>query len=171
MKNFRLCLQVVMLLFVAGNYPVSAGEAKRPADIKSITAKELRAVVESSKAKVVVVNMWATFCPPCRDEMPELLQIFKDNKAKGMDLVLVSCDDEEDMAAAKKFLSEVGVGFLTYYKAENSETFVNGVSKDNWSGALPATFLYDKNKKERFVIIDRFDPKDLKAKLKTLLEE
>jgi thiol-disulfide isomerase/thioredoxin len=45
------------------------------------------------KGKVVVVNFWATWCPPCREEMPYLLQIVKDYEAKGVTLVAISNDD------------------------------------------------------------------------------
>ncbi len=63
-------------------------------------------------------------------------------QGQGLKVILVSADDDEDMAAVKKFLAEEGVDFPAYIKAEKDQPFIDGLGKQ-WTGALPATFLYD----------------------------
>lgn len=93
-------------------------------------------------AEAVLVNVWATWCTPCREEMPDLVRIHREWKGRGFRLVLVSGDFEEDEAAAREFLASVGVDFPTYLKNESDMAFIDALDA-RWSGALPATFLYD----------------------------
>lgn len=93
-------------------------------------------------AEAVLVNVWATWCTPCREEMPDLVRIHREWKDRGFRLVLVSGDFEEDEEAARKFLAALGVDFPTFLKNEPDMAFIDALDA-RWSGALPATFLYD----------------------------
>jgi len=61
------------------------------------------------RGSVVVMNLWATWCPPCREEMPALEQLYEQNKAKGV--VVLGIDQGESAAAAGAFAREHGVTF------------------------------------------------------------
>lgn len=63
------------------------------------------------RGKVVVLNFWATWCPPCAEEMPSLVQLQKKVQDKGVTVLAVSVDDAE--ADYHKFLKDYGVDFLT----------------------------------------------------------
>ena len=103
-----------------------------------------RKTIESHKGKVVLANLWATWCAPCRAEMPKLVALQKKLAAKGFVLVTVSADDEEKRAAALEFIRKNGVPFPSYIRqTSDEEKFVNAIDP-KWSGALPALFLYDR---------------------------
>jgi thiol-disulfide isomerase/thioredoxin len=107
----------------------------------------IRKLVSEHKGKVLVVNFWATWCSPCRAEMPALLSFAKKHQPKRVELVLVSADEPEDEAKARQFLQSVGATGRQYLKkAADDEKFINGIDP-KWSGALPATFVYDRNGK------------------------
>lgn len=93
-------------------------------------------------AEAVLVNVWATWCTPCREEMPALVRIQREWRDRGFRLVLVSGDFEEDEDAAREFLGSLGVDFPTFLKNEADMAFIDALDA-RWSGALPATFLYD----------------------------
>lgn len=93
-------------------------------------------------ARAVLVNVWATWCTPCREEMPDLVRLHREWADRGFRLVLVSGDFEDDAEAARAFLGSVGVDFPTLLKAEADMPFIDGLD-ERWSGAMPATFLYD----------------------------
>lgn len=101
-------------------------------------------------AKVVLVNVWATWCDPCRAELPELLRFYRDHRARGLRLVMVSADEPEQEAEVARVLREAvaaaGLGVelppTAFIKNEDDTTFVNGLDV-TWSGALPATFAFD----------------------------
>lgn len=96
---------------------------------------------ELRKASVpVVVNVWATWCRPCVEEFPEILEFARKNQGK-VKVMLVSADFSSRRDLVDKFLRERGVGFVTYLKQGSDEAFVEVLSPQ-WSGALPATFVF-----------------------------
>jgi thiol-disulfide isomerase/thioredoxin len=117
-----------------------AQSALRPLDEKLYTQ-----VVASHKGSVLLVDFWATWCAPCREEMPQLVQLERKYRGRGLRLVTVSCDEPEDQSKAGQFLTKQGATQPAYLKrVAEDEKFINFVS-GNWSGALPAMFLYDRN--------------------------
>jgi thiol-disulfide isomerase/thioredoxin len=110
--------------------------------VAPVNAEDVLRVVRAPGARVVLVNMWATWCGPCQEEFPDLLKLARRYQSKGLRVVLVSNDDATDLAAVKKFLADNGVDFPAYLKAQKDNEFVNGIDPQ-WDGALPATFIYD----------------------------
>ena len=125
--------------------------------------------VALKKGKVVLVNFWATWCEPCRKEMPELSKMYNRLKAKGLELITISADEPEDEKAAIAFLAKAGIGDPAYLKqAKNDDKFISGIDA-KWSGALPALILYDKTGKKVKVWIGETDLKQLEAEIRKLL--
>jgi len=112
--------------------------------LQALSEKTYAQVVASHKGNVLLVDFWATWCAPCREEMPQLVRLGRDYRAKGLRLVTVSCDEPEDRPKAAQFLAREGAPEPAYLKqVEEDEAFINSVDK-KWSGALPALFLYDR---------------------------
>jgi thiol-disulfide isomerase/thioredoxin len=123
---------------LAGSAPASAQDPElRPAD-----AGQVLEAVRASRAPVVLVNVWATWCAPCREEFPDLMRLERAYRARGLELVLVSADFEDDIAAARRFLARHGVDFMCYLKTGDDMRFIDALNP-RWSGALPATLIYD----------------------------
>lgn len=93
---------------------------------------------------VTVVNLWATWCAPCRAEMPALLRVAQAHRDDGVRLMLVSVDFEDQLGGVRRFLAEQSVEDTTFVKTGDDMGFINGVHRD-WSGALPATLVYDRS--------------------------
>jgi thiol-disulfide isomerase/thioredoxin len=103
-----------------------------------------RRLIAAGKGRVILVDFWATWCDPCRAEMPHLAGLAARYRARGFDLVTVSCDEPEQEAGAAGFLEKNGAPLPRYIKrATSDEKFINSVDP-HWSGALPALFLYDR---------------------------
>ena len=118
------------------------GPPTRFETVSPVTAGELHDVVRDSEARVVLVNVWATWCQPCLEEFPDLLRIEREYRGRGVKLILVSGDFDTEVPNVVKFLSRQGVDFPTYIKAGSDMEFINTMNSE-WSGALPATFVYD----------------------------
>ena len=105
-------------------------------------------LLQANKGKVVLVDFWATWCAPCRAEMPRVAKMAESLKAKGLVVLTISADDPEQEVDAIKFLKQSGIAMPSYLKRpKNDDKFISGVDP-KWSGALPAMFLYDKTGKK-----------------------
>lgn len=110
--------------------------------VRPIDSGRLRALVSDGRATVTLVNVWATWCGPCREEFPAMLAVARRHRADGLRLLLVSADYPDQLPATRSFLEANGARDTSYIKDERDMAFINGVLP-KWSGALPATLLYD----------------------------
>ena len=144
-------------------------QAASPAKLIPLDEASFPRTVASKKGKVLLVNFWATWCEPCRKEMPELAKMAASLKAKGLEFITISVDEPEDEKAALAFLAKAGVVDPVYAKrAKNDDKFINSIDP-KWSGALPALILYDKPGKKVKIWIGETDLKGLEAELRKLL--
>ncbi len=126
-------------------------------------------LIAANKGKVTLVSFWATWCVPCRVEVPQLVQLEKRLQDKGLKLVLISADDVDSEMDARRFLSAKNVPLPSYQKVvKNDDKFIEGLDP-KWSGALPALFLYDKTGKKVKSFVGESDMAAIEAAVKKLL--
>jgi thiol-disulfide isomerase/thioredoxin len=113
---------------------------------KLATAAAILEEVHRPGARAVLLNVWATWCTPCRQEFPDILKVAREFAPQGLRLVLVSADFHGMEPEVRQFLSSEGVDFTTYFREGKDEGFINAMSP-RWSGAIPATFVYDRSGK------------------------
>jgi len=112
--------------------------------VEEASASDIQQMVSNSEADVVLLNVWATWCQPCREEFPDLLRLYETYQDQGFELMLVSADFESVMPDVKEFLANHQVDFPTYIKTGSDNEFIMQLSQE-WTGALPATFVYDQD--------------------------
>ena len=105
-------------------------------------APAIRKAVESAGGAAVLVNIWATWCVPCREEFGDVLKVRRDLAERGLKVILVSADFDDARDDAVRFLGERGVDFPSYVKVGRDEDFIAALAPE-WSGVLPATLIYD----------------------------
>ena len=88
------------------------------------------------QGKVVVLNFWATWCPPCVDEMPSLVQMQQKMKSKGVEVLAVSVD--ADQGAYQKFLKDHNIDLLTVRDPDQKSNNLYGTFK------FPETYIIDR---------------------------
>jgi thiol-disulfide isomerase/thioredoxin len=145
MTIIRRSVAVGLLVCLGGWYAACAPiKTVRVEDVHvtPVTAADIQKAVHDSGAKAVLVNMWATWCGPCRAEFPGLVEVAHKYQGQGLKVMLVSADSDKDLLAVKKFLADHGVEFPAYLKAEKDQPFIDGMGQQ-WTGALPATFIFD----------------------------
>jgi thiol-disulfide isomerase/thioredoxin len=132
----------------------SIRELKSPAPARPISAEEMQDLLKRDGTHPLLVNYWATWCDPCRDEFPDLVKIDAEYRAKGLDFIAITLDDLADInTAVPKFLRQMNAKMPVYLlNVADPEPAINAVDRE-WGGALPATFLYN-NKGE--VVYKRF---------------
>ncbi|MFL6469117.1 MAG: TlpA family protein disulfide reductase [Pyrinomonadaceae bacterium] len=130
-------------------------QTKRPAPKKAtpktvpLSTLKVTLVDEASLKKLLVpngkpllVNFWATWCDPCREEFPDLVKIDQQYKGK-IDFITVSLDDVENISTTvPKFLTAMKAEMTPYLlRASDENTFIASIAKD-WQGGMPFTALY-----------------------------
>ena len=110
-------------------------------ELRAVDAGALLKTIEGSRARVVAVNLWATWCIPCREEFPELLQFRTEKQPDGFELLLVSTDLDPENDGTVAFLESMGVDFPSYLKEGDDQVFLDRLSPD-WSGMLPTTIWF-----------------------------
>ncbi|MDL1892763.1 TlpA family protein disulfide reductase [Sphingobacteriales bacterium CHB3] len=162
---------VVLICLVA----VSAGQAQGTSPVPvllPIDENGFDQLREKSKGRVLVMNFWATWCKPCVEELPEFLKLQNTHSEKGLDVVFVSIDD--DARARQKvtsFLRRVNVTFPSYIKeTDDDEKFINAMHP-RWSGAVPATFIYNRKGELVTMKVEELNKSELESLVAPLLQQ
>ena len=149
----------------------SAAASPKVTEIKEADLKSLLGA-GAGRERPLLVNFWATWCAPCREEFPDLVEIRGQYGPDTLDFVLVSLDDpSEGGKAVPEFLAEArATAFPSYLlNADDSDAAINLVDP-TWSGELPATFLYDRSGALVFKHKGRVKPAELRDALDKALK-
>jgi peroxiredoxin len=115
------------------------------------------------KGKVVLLDFWATWCDPCRLEIPWFIEMQRKNKDRGFDVLGVSMDDE-GWEVVKPFVKDVGVNYRMLIGNDQTTEMYGGVD------SLPTTFLIDRQGKIAAVHIGLTSKKDFEDGVEQLLQ-
>ena len=116
------------------------------------------------EGKVTFINFWATWCVPCLREMPDLVELYNEQKALGFEMIGISIDNKETRKDIKPFMKEVGMNYTSLLTDGKVQT-------DYQLFGLPSTFILDRAHRIRFSHIGA-QPKALfEAEVKKLLAE
>ena len=115
--------------------------------------------------KPLLINFWATWCDPCREEFPDLVKLDAEFKGR-VDFITVSLDDLDDIATlVPKFLREVKADMPAYLlKTPDESAAISLVAKD-WSGNLPLTVLYNASGEAAYIRAAKFNTETLRAEI------
>ncbi len=116
--------------------PVGKAFPAFPAGKKTTDGQDL--TLERFKGKVLLVDFWATWCPPCRAEVPEIVKTYKAYKDKGFEVVGISFD--EDKSAFESYLKENEMPWPQYFDGKGWE---NEVGPTYGIQSIPAMYLLD----------------------------
>ena len=122
-------------------------EPAPPAEIQNIDEAGFARVREQHHGRALLVNFWATWCEPCRDEFPGLVRLDQNYHQQGLSVVAISMDEPESIPAIRDFLNEQHAPFGSYrHNFHDFAAFVDSINP-RWGGGIPATFLYDRDGK------------------------
>ncbi len=135
-----------------------------------IDAEALKNLLKPN-GKPLLINFWATWCEPCREEFPDLVKIGADYKDK-IDLITISLDELSEINGdVPKFLAEMKVEMPSYLlKTPSEEAAIAFVSKD-WQGGLPFTILFNAGGETIYIKQGKFDTAFLRAEIEKTLTE
>jgi thiol-disulfide isomerase/thioredoxin len=152
---------------IGSRSPRAGAQSKLP-PVKQIDNNGLRKALTPS-SKPLLVNFWATWCDPCREEFPDLVKLDAEYKGK-IDFITISLDELSEINRdVPKFLAEMKAGMPAYLlKALDDDAAIASVSKE-WSGALPLTILYDAAGKQIYYRQGKVKLETVRAEIDKLL--
>ena len=115
---------------------------------------ELQKILSTKKDKLVVVNFWATWCPPCVAELPHFMEVNNEyTDQDSYEMIIVSLDKASDLeTSVRKMIDKLNITTDVYILDDNKRMneWIPAIDAE-WSGAIPATVFYKNNKKVLFV--------------------
>lgn len=179
--HFNLLILVVFsTLFSAANFHAQTKKAKSKnvaskkqiklnlPKVTKIDAAALKNLLKTN-GKPLLINFWATWCDPCREEFPDLVKIGADYKDK-IDLITISLDELSEIDKdVPKFLAEMKATTPAYLlKVPDEGAAIAVVSKD-WQGGLPFTILFNSNGEAIYGKQGKFDTAFLRNEIEKAL--
>lgn len=133
----------------------------------------VKRLFDEAKGKVVVINFWATWCPPCVEEMPELAKFYKDYADRGVTFLSFSADHPTTIdEAVRPFVQKHKLPFPVYIlDIPNPDDLARALDMADWNGGLPGTFIYDSERKLIHYWVQEITYVDLTAIIDPLLSE
>ena len=128
-----------------------------PDDIYPVTSDQFQGILDHHRGKVVMVNIWATWCKPCLDELPALNDLQKNYRERGLRVLAVSADDPRKMKKIREYFKERAPDLTSYVAVgpppergrkgkkqrwEDSRAFIRALYED-WPSKFPTTLIFD----------------------------
>lgn len=108
-------------------------------EVKKIKLAELNTLLASNKGKVLILDLWATWCPPCKKEIPGFIRLYNKFKDRGLEIIGISFDENGEKVVPL-FIKKMGMNYPVYLDGGDI-----GPAFD--LEAYPTTIIYDKEGK------------------------
>jgi thiol-disulfide isomerase/thioredoxin len=161
-RTIPFCFLCLMLLF-----PTPHGYAKSPskADLSLRDLKGNRVHLRDYQGKIVVLNFWATWCGPCREEMPRLVDAEKEYGPRGVVFVAASLDDDKSQTKIPDFLRDHQIAFPIWTGASGDD-----LDRLEMGPAVPATAFIDQEGRIVARVSGEIRPDEIKERLDWLTQ-
>jgi len=127
----------------ATSKPAATKSAIPDFDVPTMNGENIK--LSAYKGKVVVLDFWATWCPPCRDEIPQLVRIANQFRSKGVEVIGLHIDDQgrSSPQQIRKFIQDFDISYTVGMASE--DMFIAYLGREET--AIPQTLVFDRNGK------------------------
>ncbi len=188
MKVFRFCLFAVAVCFGAACRPAAApvSVSNKPVSINNVPQTNVplpptknienlgwtlfdnrRETINDYRGKVIVLDFWATYCPPCLEEIPHLNQL-KTKYGENLQIIGLHVGGDEDKVKVPSFVERLKINYVLGYPDDELIRILFG-SDD----AIPQTFVFNRSGKltKKIVGFDNFIKADLDEEIERVINE
>ncbi len=155
-RRFAILISVLMALWIGFSsiiFPRSAqqGVFAHPGflapdfTLKSLDGKTIR--LSDFRGRAVVLNFWASWCPPCRQEMPALQRVYEAYQSQGVEVIAVNATSQDTLSSAQGFIQSNGLTFMVLLDEQGDVQSMYRVS------GLPTTVFIDRDGVIRYWIV------------------
>jgi thiol-disulfide isomerase/thioredoxin len=166
MQRWFSLLTIKFLL--AGIFWGCSNETNAPL-IEPIDEAVFQQLVQQRNGKILLVNVWATWCLPCREEFPDLVKLAETYQGSDIEIIGISADYPDEIESKiLPFLQEQKANFKNYVRNfEDDQVFINTINP-KWSGALPVTVVYDRQGKQQVFHLGEADFETFRQKIESV---
>jgi thiol-disulfide isomerase/thioredoxin len=98
------------------------------------------------KGKVLIIDFWATYCPPCVRQMPQLAELYKEYRNSGLEIVGLSGDQKSDQKKVEEFISKYGANYTIAYENDwVARAFLRGTEDESGMPPIPQLFVISRD--------------------------
>ncbi|MEK4884787.1 TlpA disulfide reductase family protein [Bacillus sp. FSL W8-0223] len=124
--------------FVSGKIGTNKGEVAPDFELRSISGNKVK--LSDFRGKTVILNFWATWCPPCRAEIPEIQKFYEDKKNNNVEILAVNLtNSESSLNAVKEFVKDKGMTFTIVLDKKGETSNLYSII------TIPTSYIIDKN--------------------------
>ena len=152
----RLLLLLSGLLIGCDYGPRSTAPTAAVNGLKPVDRAGFDAVIASHAGKVILVDFWASWCPPCQRAFPHTVDLYGQHRQQGFEVVSVSLDAAMDESKAQRFLQTVGADFDNLISIWGNS--LKSYSEFEIPDAIPFYTLYDRQGRLRYRFSPLFPP-------------
>jgi thiol-disulfide isomerase/thioredoxin len=163
----KFVCSILLFVFLIG---CQAKKAELSHNIEMINETTFKKLTAERDDKALFVNVWATWCIPCREEFPDLIKLAEKYDKKKIEFIGISADYADEIGPkVKPFLENFNLNFKIYVQDfENEEAFINSLNKE-WSGALPATFIFNSKGEQKIFLAGKKSFKEFDMQIEKVL--
>jgi peroxiredoxin len=167
-----VALGIMLFLLLSASMPIPAAEdfSTIPVEVDyaapGLVLEDLMGNTVSLQdyvGSVVLVNLWATWCPPCKEEMPGLQSFYEKHRTEGF--VLIGIDQEETLEVVKPFVEEYGLTFPIWLDLEYL------AEREFKTNSLPSSFVIDRSGQVRLMWVGGVSEKFLEKYVTKIIKE
>ena len=167
-----LCIMLLSLAAPAQKQNGRAAKPKKPIAVEAIDLEALKGLLKQERQSPLLINFWATYCDPCRDEFPDLVKIDKDYRPRSLEFVTISLDDVADLkTSVPKFLDSMKATMPAYLLNVSDPEPAIDLIDPRWQGSLPATFLYNDKGEMVWRHIGRVNATELREEIEKVVKK
>ncbi|HKY44869.1 MAG TPA: TlpA disulfide reductase family protein [Pyrinomonadaceae bacterium] len=167
-----LCILLMSLAVPAQRQKGRAATPRKPIVVTSIDLEALKGLLTQPREHPLLINFWATYCDPCREEFPDLVKIDRDYRPRALEFVTISLDAVEDIkTGVPKFLGSMKATMPAYLLDIPDPQLAIDLIDPRWQGSLPATFLYNEKGEMVYKKIGRVKEEELRAELEKVVKK
>lgn len=158
-RNFIL----LVALFLFAPTMILAQDSPRPAEltVKDIRGRYIR--LRDYRGKVVLINFWATWCPPCRAEIPDLIRLQSEYRSRGLQVIGVTYPPQK-LATVRRFVRRAKVNYPVALGTKEMKSIFTS------SETLPVTIVIGADGTVRAIIEGILLPEEFEQKIRPLLK-
>jgi thiol-disulfide isomerase/thioredoxin len=162
---------LMLVMAACGNAPTGDKKADSgAAGLTTMDADKMGERIKAARGTVVVVNVWATWCPPCVAEMPEFARFYAETKRPDVTFISVCANAPDTISAeVKPFLEKNKITFSVSVLSNADPVTIGKATGAEVSGAMPLTLVYDRAGKLQKMLEESVTFDSLMALVKPLL--